>query len=81
MICLHSLVMCVDCCDYGFSCLFVVLTSRIPRFDASSRESRVVDEDAGNVLSSMQNSMWGGERWVTATFSIRADGCVSRTAA
>ncbi|EKM51356.1 uncharacterized protein PHACADRAFT_263446 [Phanerochaete carnosa HHB-10118-sp] len=28
-------------------------------FDSSSRESRVVEEDAGNVLSSMQNSMWG----------------------
>ncbi|GJE94122.1 Ion transport protein-domain-containing protein [Phanerochaete sordida] len=28
-------------------------------FDASSRDSRVVEEDAGNVLSSMQNSVWG----------------------
>lgn len=48
------------------SVISAVLTVLCVRFESAVRDSRSMDEDAGNVLSSMQNSMWGGEYSVSS---------------
>ena len=50
--------------SYVTSCLVCDTRKNIlhPSFDGSaSRESRIPEEDSGEVLSSLQNSMWGGK--------------------